>query len=202
MTAGEEVGTARAATKRVRFSLRARGTRWVVIDCATLRTVYTAGKRKVAAAVAETFNVQDPISAPNTRVDAAPVRQHVRALLATGLSQADVAAAAGVAPALIWHLLSERNPRVTYRIASALRRVDPSETRPSSARVDAKPTWELLDRLDAGGFRVEWVVDVLSLNWTVARPRRIRLEHARAVRALYADIRERVPMVRALERGG
>lgn len=69
--------------------------------------------------------------------------------------------------------------------------VTPRTVEPTAqAKVDARPTWELLDRLISWGFRKGWIAQQLGYRTPALQMRkdRILLTSAAKVRSLYDDI--------------
>ncbi len=122
-------------------------------------------------------------------VPAGPARAHIEALRAAGAGTRGIAAAAGVARNTVSGVAAGRKTRIRFDTSRRLLAVSSGEVG-GRALVDAGPTIELLDRLDALGYSPSWIAAQLQLGSSrrlrlqVGRHRRVRARTARAVAEL------------------
>jgi hypothetical protein len=199
--ASRVVEVAQSRSGRLRYIARRIGTRWTVLDTVAGTVAFRTDKKAAAFEVAVDLNAKDPRASLTMLVDATPVRRHLQELYSQGTRLTDMARAAGISNAQIIHLLRGRGRRTSAKNASSLLAMSPGEM-PTDARIDATPTHLLVDRLQAAGFDTQWLAVVLELPVSALRNRtkRVPLEHARSIAALYSILRTRVPTVELLEK--
>ena len=199
--AANRAGAAKTRFGQLRYIARFIGGRWVVRDTISATIAFRTNDKGGAFAVARDLNSKDPCSSLTMLVDATPVRKHLRQIYAQGTTIAAMARASGVSNAQVHFLMSGRSRRTSGRKASALLALS-STALPTAARIDAAPTYLLVDRLEAAGFATQWLASVLDLPVRHLRNRskRVSLERARDIAALYSVLRERVSTVKELER--
>jgi hypothetical protein len=127
--------------------------------------------------------------------DAGPVREHVAALIAAGLTEKNVADLAGVAPGCMFHLLhgspARRVRRETARAILAV--APPAVALPAAGEIDATGTRRRVQALVACGWPQAWLARELGVKpanlSAMMRGFRgqslVRASTAAAVRALY-----------------
>jgi hypothetical protein len=186
---------------RLRYMARALGTQWAVMDTVAGSIAFRSKDKAAAFNVAGDLNAKDPRASLSMLVDATPVRNYLRDLYSRGTTIAAIARASGISAAQVHFLMRGRSQRTSARYASTLLGLSPSAM-PTQARVDAGPTHVLVDRLEAVGFDLQWLAVVLDLPVSTFRVRtkRVPVERARDIAALYCALRDRVPTLAQLER--
>jgi hypothetical protein len=129
-------------------------------------------------------------------VPAGAARRHVRELAAAGVGLKQVAKISGLPGGLLSKLVygdparrlapSRRIRRETYERIMAVR----AEDFAGGARLDARPTWDLLEQLLAAGYTRTWIASKLAGRPTRALQlsrRSVSGRNARAVAALHAE---------------
>jgi hypothetical protein len=177
------------------------GTQWAVMDTVAGSIAFRSKDKAAAFNVADDLNAKDPRASLSMLVDATPVRNHLRDLYSRGTTIAAIARASGISAAQVHFLMRGRSQRTSARYAGTLLGLSPSAM-PTQARIDAGPTHVLVDRLEAVGFDLQWLAVVLDLPVSTIRVRtkRVPVEHARDIAAIYSALRERVPAIAQLER--
>lgn len=100
-------------------------------------------------------------------VDAAPAREHLAVLSAHGAAQKSLARACGLKVKTIVQVLSGETKRVLPETDVAIRALGLAAVQAAAApgtRVDAAPTWELLDDMIARGWPNSWIARELGLG--------------------------------------
>lgn len=140
-------------------------------------------------------------AAPAT-VDAGPVRDHVRALMAAGLGRRRITTLAGVAPTTLTHLLygntgSEPAKRISPDLAAKLLAVTAARGPADGQRVDAVGTRRRLQALTAVGWNGADLARRLGKNpatlHRLLTGAAVTAKTARAVTSLYDQIWDQHP---------
>lgn len=143
-------------------------------DCSAANSAYERGR---AARIEPAF------------VSAVPARDHVRFLMESGVGLKQIVKVSGVAHGTLWKLVYGVNGRPSRRCRKstldALLVVTPLAAA-DGAKVDAGPTWELLDAMFAAGVPKSTVATHLGVGKSIQFSRRqIAARNARAVKDLY-----------------
>lgn len=176
---------------------------WRIVDRSTSKTVLVGSDELAVKAMRDSLNSDDPFASPNVLVDAGPVRRHLTDLSDAGIGSRAIAEASGVSMEQIANLRSGRCRTTRRRTAAPLLAVSPdaSTLQSPETKVDASSVWQMIDRLSAAGFHRDWLAPILGLPKASfeTRTERMALGRARAVMALYASLRERLPIIAELE---
>lgn len=122
-------------------------------------------------------------------VSATPVREHLAYLSSQGVGWKTAARAAGLSPSVVWKILYGRNGKPTKRCrpATAERLLAvTSSAGLAGSRVDAGPTWEIIDSLLAKGWTKSAINRAIGNTSGGLQIRRTTVERgtAAAIRAL------------------
>jgi superfamily II DNA or RNA helicase len=131
-------------------------------------------------------------------VDAARARHHVRALAAQGASQRSMARAAEVNVKTVTELLDDTLQRVWPETEQRVLALTIEQVRAAAVpgtRVDAGPTWRLLDDLAGRGWPKRWIARELGGTGQALQlsRREVTAETAAKVTALHERIGDRQP---------
>jgi transcriptional regulator with XRE-family HTH domain len=130
-------------------------------------------------------------------VDAARAREHLELLSAHGASQKSLARACGLNVKTIVQVLSGGTKRVLPETDEAIRALGLAAVRSAAApgtRVDAAPTWELLDGMIARGWPKSWIARELGLGNALQFNRdTVTAANAEKVAALARRLGDRTP---------
>lgn len=189
--------------QQLRYRLRhfTAGEDYTVVDATTAKRVFSHRLRARAIAVRDAMNSADPKREGRVLVSAQPAIAHIHALLAAGATITDIARAVGVNTNLIGRFRDRaKNLRKTSRdVARRILAIDESIAS-GNPLVPAAPIYAMLDRLSAAGFDPRWVAESAGIYYDTLRTNTMRAERARAIMAMYSILRERVSLVRDLER--
>jgi hypothetical protein len=191
---------ARRIENRLPYQLTKSSEGWIVRARTGGTVVFQSNERDAAMGVRDHLNDGDPAAARKRRIDSTRVREHLMELASVGIGQTAIAQASGVTACTIWRLVNGLGKTVSRDVADKLLSVDDKAV-PAMALVDATESYELVDRLIAAGFADTWLAYLLGshLKTLRTRGRSIRVCRARAIYSLYANLRERVGLIRALE---
>lgn len=131
------------------------------------------------------------------------VQHHLAHLREVGIGYKAVARATGLASSELNRIRRGTRTRIRHSTAAAILAVLPSEARAPHAIVDAGPTWVLLDRLIAAGYRryeiARWLGSTAKVPALQLGREHILERHARHVREIYEALWKADPKVRALD---
>lgn len=128
------------------------GDYYIVCSVLTGEIVFRTKVKKTAMRRRDRLNAGEPVrEAPSTLVDTAEAVSHIRALRRQGIGYKTIAAAAGIARGVLLRIISG-DIRSTRRAAADRILAVSSSIRAPGAKVDAKATWVLIDRMIAAGF--------------------------------------------------
>jgi len=169
---------------------------YVVRDRQRELIVFRSADRRRAEKMCRQLNLSDPFYHGKTLVDAKDVRLHLQALIAAGTSIVAIARGAGITDSHVLFLSTGRLRRTRMETAQKLLAVTSAESTPYE-RVDAAPVLEMIDQLKAVGFEDDWLKQLLGFEPNATGPT-MQLWRARAVMRLYAQLQDRVALLRAL----
>jgi hypothetical protein len=134
----------------------------------------------------------------NGLVDAAPVRNHLRALSRQGVGYKSVAAAADVSRTTLAKVLDGRRRTIRKASADRVLSVD-ADAAADGAYIAAGPTWRLLREMRAAGVTYREISERLGRKSRGLQfgHRRIRASSALEVRRLHAEVMREVELEKA-----
>lgn len=199
--ANREFERCRSARKLCRYGIRKQQIGWAVLDFESDRVVFHSSDRESASHTRDILNSADPRTQQYAYVDVGITRAHINHLRGNGLSDADIAAAAGVKTSSVWMARQSVRKRIRQITANAILAVSPDTSGAGTVYVDAQPVHTLVDRLLAAGFDAASLEHILRFGRDALRRRlsKMRLDRARRIMVLYAALRDRVSAVRELE---
>ena len=127
-------------------------------------------------------------------VDAGPARGHLLVLFGQGATRNALDRATGLSPKTIENLIDRVTKRVTPLTEQTVLACTMEAVRRASAdmpgiRVDAGPTWELIDDLTARGWPASWIAREAGLGRAIQLARdTITAVNARRIRDLHARV--------------
>jgi len=194
--------TAKERQRGLRYAIRlSQGTKtWIIVDRITGATIYGSTSKEKTLELRDNLNSDDPASSQKMLVDATPAREHIHRLINAGTGTTAIARATGLDPGHVGYLANGRLKRTTKPALNRILALIPGEL-PPGGRIEAGPTWELLDRLTAAGFERKWIATLLGLPSSAfaQRGRTVSLARARDLLVLYTTLRARIPALRELE---